>query len=800
MIRYFPCLLLLSGLSLHSVQAQTYIVHASLVDVESQTIRPDYTIVIRSDTIGEVAPSKDIRPPAGATVIDATGKWVMPGMVDAHVHFFQTGGLYTRPDAIDLRKYDPYEKEIAWYKENMEDQLRRYLSCGITTVIDDGATLELLKLRDRFAAKSYAPRILMAGPLISTAYTPTPFDIIPDPDQPFYTVNTPAEAVAMTEKQYSYRPDLIKIWYILNDSNTSKSAVDNLPLVKATIAEAHRHHYKVAVHATQKIAAQLAVEADADFLVHGIDDEVIDQPFIRLLKDRGVVVCPTLVVQSGYSNTFSLNYTPTPEDMAKGNPVQLASLQELRYLPDTAIVRRYRQLSAMKAPKEAREDSVRCANLKMMADAGVIIATGTDAGNIGTLHASSYYKELRAMQHAGLTNWKILVSSTLNGAKALGKEQEFGSIRRGKIADILLLDANPVEDLANLEKIGLIAHRGALLSPDSLILATPADIVQRQVNAYNAHDLEAFLRFYADTATLYELSGSLLARGHDEMRKMYAFLQHAPGLHVTIADRITIDNKVIDHELVMSEGRKLGEGLAIYFVDDRKISKVYFIEEKAPQKEEHEAQKRTYDTIPYAMEHHNARLALFREQPMTKGGIIFIGNSITEGCDWKKLLNNPTIINRGIAGDITFGVLKRLDEVIARQPAQLYIEIGINDLSKGIPDNVITDNILTIVQRVKTGSPQTRIFVQSILPTNNTIKTEYAEAMNKDHHIITINAALMEHAEKTGYTFIDLFTPFRDKEGRLDAKYTVDGLHPNAAGYRRWAEVLNLHAHPAGRR
>ena len=172
------------------------------------------------------------RPPPGARVIDGTGKWVMPGMVDAHVHFFQTGGLYTRPDAIDLRKYYPYEREIEWYKQNMDDQLRRYLSCGITTVIDDGSTLGLLKQRDSFSTKNYAPRILMAGPLISTAYTPKPFDVLSDPDQPFYTVNTPEEAVTMTQKQYSHQPDFIKVWYIILDQDTKAGAEKNLPLVK----------------------------------------------------------------------------------------------------------------------------------------------------------------------------------------------------------------------------------------------------------------------------------------------------------------------------------------------------------------------------------------------------------------------------------------------------------------------------------------------------------------------------------------------------------------------------------------
>src|SRR5882757_6970253 len=434
-----PFLSLSFALSAFHLHAQTYITHANLLDMSLQRRLPDYTIVIKNDTIEQTGPSERIRIPEGARVIDATGKWVMPGMVDAHVHLFQTGGLYTRPDAIDLRKEVPYEKEIEWYKHNMDDQLRRYLSCGITTVIDDGATLALLHQRDTFATKNYAPRILMAGPLISTAYSPKPFDVIPDPDQPFYTVNTPEEAVKMTRKEYGYHPDFIKIWYIILDADAKAAAEKNLPMVKATIEEAHEHQYKVAVHATQKIAAQLAVEAGADFLVHDIEDELVDDAFIKLLKDHNVVLCPTLVVTSGYFDTFAQNYLPTPEDIAKGNPVQLGSLQELSHLTDKAPALQYRTIAKMRSKVNEHEDSVRLVNLKKMADGGVVIATGTDAGNIGTLHASSFFKELRAMQQAGLTNWQILTAATVNGAKALGKENDFGSIRKGSSADLLIL-------------------------------------------------------------------------------------------------------------------------------------------------------------------------------------------------------------------------------------------------------------------------------------------------------------------------------------------------------------------------
>jgi imidazolonepropionase-like amidohydrolase len=107
-----------------SAFCQTYITHVTIVDVVNQKLLPAQTVVIKNGIISNILPSQKIKIPAGATVIDGKGKYLMPGLTDAHVHFFQSGGIYTRPDAIDLRKYYPYEKEIDWVHNHMEDFLR----------------------------------------------------------------------------------------------------------------------------------------------------------------------------------------------------------------------------------------------------------------------------------------------------------------------------------------------------------------------------------------------------------------------------------------------------------------------------------------------------------------------------------------------------------------------------------------------------------------------------------------------------------------------------------------------------
>ncbi len=202
------------------------------------------------------------------------------------------------------------------------------------------------------------------------------------------------------------------------------------------------------------------------------------------------------------------------------------------------------------------------------------------------------------------------------------------------------------------------------------------------------------------------------------------------------------------------------------------------------------AQQIMYDTLPNEPEHYIQRFELFKKEPMVKGRVIMVGNSITEGGNWEALLKDTTVINRGISGDVTFGVLKRISEITERQPSKLFLLIGINDLSRNTPDEVILENIFMIIRKVRSGSPKTSIYLQSILPTNDTFQNLDKNFIGKGEHITAINAQLNKKARKLRYTYVDLHLNFLDAVNRMDAKYTFDGLHLNAAGYGHWVEVL----------
>ncbi len=199
--------------------------------------------------------------------------------------------------------------------------------------------------------------------------------------------------------------------------------------------------------------------------------------------------------------------------------------------------------------------------------------------------------------------------------------------------------------------------------------------------------------------------------------------------------------------------------------------------------------QRVFDTIGFVPEHYAPRVVKFQSEPVVTGRIIFLGNSITEIGNWAKLTGDTTVINRGIAGDITFGVLKRLDDIIIRQPSKLFILIGINDIGKDVPDTVIADNIRKIVSRVNEGSPATKIYVQSILPVNRDFKN-FPQHYDKQEHVLHVNAILPGMLKQVNCTFVNIFPLLLDDQQRLDAKYALDGLHINPKGYAIWIDYL----------
>ena len=558
--------------------SQTTITDVTVLDVKNHKEIKHQTVEMVNGVISSIRPYKRKDSIKGKH-INGEGKYLIPGLTDAHVHFFQNGGLYSRPDAIDLRAFSSYTDEIEYYKSNFKSTAQRYLKNGITQVIDVGATYNLLYYRSQIKDSQNTATIWMTGPLLTT-YLPDAYRDLAD-DEPFKLVENVNDGIKLVQEQLRYQPDFIKIWYIArrDSAGYENHARKNLPIVKAIIEEAHKNKLKVAVHATQRITAQLAVESGCDFLVHSIDDEVVDKNFIQLLKENKTVLCPTLIVHGGYIKTFGQQIELNEHDIRTSDAFQLGTLMDLKHLDNPRLVEAYRK-SATSLEKQAdlkKGDSIRQTNLKLLADGGITIATGTDAGNIGTLHSSSYLSEILAMKQSGLTNWQILEASTLSGAKVLGKDDKYGTVEVGKTANLVLLNENPLTSIENIANINVVLKEGNAIYPEQLLKSTPFDLAQQQLNAYNLRNIEAFLEPFSDSVEVYDFPDKMIYKGIDEMRRRYKpFFENTPNLHCELVERIVQGNIVIDKESVRG-GSNIVEAVAIYHIENGKIQRVYFV-------------------------------------------------------------------------------------------------------------------------------------------------------------------------------------------------------------------------------
>jgi lysophospholipase L1-like esterase len=201
--------------------------------------------------------------------------------------------------------------------------------------------------------------------------------------------------------------------------------------------------------------------------------------------------------------------------------------------------------------------------------------------------------------------------------------------------------------------------------------------------------------------------------------------------------------------------------------------------------------QRLFDTLPFIPEHNARRQEAFRLETVRPGCVVFLGNSITEAGDWKKLTGDSTAVNRGIGGEITFSLLKRLPDIIALRPSKIFLMIGINDIGKDIPPTVIAHNIDQVIRRIRAESPDTRIILQNILPVNPTVN-DFPQHYDKNEKVTATNKLLVSVAAGHKIPLLDLNRLFRDKDGYLKKELTKDGLHldPNGEGYAIWVRQL----------
>ncbi|MBR6247979.1 MAG: sialate O-acetylesterase [Muribaculaceae bacterium] len=183
------------------------------------------------------------------------------------------------------------------------------------------------------------------------------------------------------------------------------------------------------------------------------------------------------------------------------------------------------------------------------------------------------------------------------------------------------------------------------------------------------------------------------------------------------------------------------------------------------------------------------RATLFEQLPVGKKDIIMLGNSLTDGAEWNELLNNRHVKNRGIVGDIVQGLYERMEPILKGQPKKIFIMSGVNDVSHGVDGDSIARATEKLIVLIKTRSPRTRIYLQSMLPFNNDVR-EWKYLVGREQVVVDGNRALEQVARRQGVTWINLYPLFVDENGKLKAEYTNDGLHLMGEAYLIWRDAI----------
>lgn len=182
--------------------------------------------------------------------------------------------------------------------------------------------------------------------------------------------------------------------------------------------------------------------------------------------------------------------------------------------------------------------------------------------------------------------------------------------------------------------------------------------------------------------------------------------------------------------------------------------------------------------------YYKIRLSIYGSMPRTEGGIVFLGDSLTDYVPFNELLPGLPVINRGIAGDNTLGALKRVDEVISLKPSKLFILLGTNDIVYNMSAERTVENLTKIIRSVQEKSPSTKIYIETMMPTNPNFETHRPNEV-----INSRNEKIKAAAKETGCTLIDIHTHMAE-DGILPMRYTVDGIHLSGEGVVRWVESL----------
>ena len=462
----FGCLVALTFTSCENAKPKnsTFAISgATLFDGTGAEAISNSIIIVREGRIECVGEQGDCSIPSNAETIDASGKYITPGMIDAHMHFSQTGFFDGRPDAMDITDEYPFPDVAAYQKQNPQRYYDSYLCSGITGVYDVGGFSWTIDLQEEAENNPKAPHVAAAGPLITPA-PGAPFDLPSDR----VLVNLDSEETGVKTVQYlsSLGSTGIKFWQINTRSDEYKD------WVSTAAEEIRKEGNQMIAHATTLEQAKFALENGAKLLVHSVGDVEVDEEFLEMAKENGTYYNPTLIVSAGYMLAYKAAADIEPIPVNDPNGCIDTRTKELittasQFKDHPRLTENFKERLRSFNYEEDMPEVIQYENLKTIHESGIPVVVGTDAGNPGTLHGVSIFDELEAMQSAGITAEDLIVMATKNGAESMRRGDDFGTLEVGKFGNLIILDENPSQDISNMRSLSHVMIKGNLIEVGS---------------------------------------------------------------------------------------------------------------------------------------------------------------------------------------------------------------------------------------------------------------------------------------------------------------------------------------------
>jgi imidazolonepropionase-like amidohydrolase len=403
------------------------IIHARLINGLGGAPIENATVIIRGNSIEYAGPAKNIAPGDNAQIIDASGKSVMPGLADMHVHL---QGAWDGT-SVDLLGYQRYFNAM--------------LYAGITTILDTGNYQPwILQLRQEQAAgRLVAPRIYCTGAMIDAAEPAWP-DLA-------YAVATVSMIPQIVERDRVAKVDLVKAYKNLSDAFLTRLT-----------AEAKKANLRVIIDQWERNGSPDLVRTGISGFAHAPTRQMPNSD-IQLIKDRGLFVITTLVVEeySGRRRLADVSFLNQPLIADVTPPWFLTELRAEAERPLKDDEKREVERSASGFEEMKR-------NVKKLRDAGVLLAAGTDAPYPGVFQGEGIHHELELLVASGFSPLQAIRTATYNAAQIMKADAEWGSVQTGRRANLLIVNGNPAEQISDTRKIetviigGKVLDRGAL--------------------------------------------------------------------------------------------------------------------------------------------------------------------------------------------------------------------------------------------------------------------------------------------------------------------------------------------------